>query len=697
MAQNKSFEQVLEEERREVVALLQDAPKKRQRGDSLSGSNEGTQSSAPRVVTPVRSMLDVDDDTVPRHSSLPENDSRPATPPPVRSMLDVDSPPPIRSMSGDSPPASAPLRKTSPGQINFAAYPTASQHHRGLSDASGKASAYAKATPNSNYRFSGFLSSGGTTLPKRSTSRGKKALPSSLGEALRGDLSNFGPSLKPKSRSSSNAGSNSSNSPVGRRASSPRPPSILSPNSDKVMFLDDGQIIDASTAYRRLSDANLALSQGSLSSLRGSKDSRLVKDYLLQDGEDAVEDSSDDSSSEDGRGRRQDGLDKDAASKPAPRSLLAAAEEEGKDRHFPKSQVSLSLTRTVVANQNYRSLLESVPPNSHRGKPCVHPNTSFDQSFITTPHDSEDDAEIKDIKHAQKLPISFTPIVSTPATQRSVRTIYRGNFFQMQQEARDHQRRVRKYLVATDLSDEAAHALEWTIGTVLRDGDTLLAIYCVDEEIGLPVPLDDTHTREQAVAVAQSTRPTGSTPILAASSGPSPLGSNLRLDSLSGGSSASPLGRRDKAEQERHRAVNDITERVAKLLRKTKLQVKVVVEVICCKSAKHLITEVIDFICPTLVILGSRGRSALKGYAVPCPFDLNCQSILRVALLTRKQRHTRLLFQLSSHEIQRPRHGSAKKAKEAYEIQTPEYTEASKQLEQLAWSQGCERVGGCYC
>merc|ERR1712000_727210 len=32
-----------------------------------------------------------------------------------------------------------------------------------------------------------------------------------------------------------------------------------------------------------------------------------------------------------------------------------------------------------------------------------------------------------------------------------------------------------------------------------------------------------------------------------------------------------------------------------------------------CKSPKHLITEIIDFISPTMVILGSRGQSQLKG------------------------------------------------------------------------------------
>jgi nucleotide-binding universal stress UspA family protein len=157
--------------------------------------------------------------------------------------------------------------------------------------------------------------------------------------------------------------------------------------------------------------------------------------------------------------------------------------------------------------------------------------------------------------------------------------------------------------------------LEWTIGTVLRDGDTLLAIYCVDEELGIaPNEVSgDEQMKEQAAAIAASTKPSVSTPVLAPVNAPSPLGPGLRLGST-GSASASPMGReRGKAEQERYRAVQDITDRVSKLLRKTKLQVKVVIEVIHCKSPKHLITEVIDYISPTLVILGSRGRSALKG------------------------------------------------------------------------------------
>lgn len=61
-------------------------------------------------------------------------------------------------------------------------------------------------------------------------------------------------------------------------------------------------------------------------------------------------------------------------------------------------------------------------------KPGVHPNTSFDvaSSGLSTPVDSDTEADISDIKRAQKLSINMTSIVSTPATSRCVRTIFRG-------------------------------------------------------------------------------------------------------------------------------------------------------------------------------------------------------------------------------------------------------------------------------
>jgi len=76
----------------------------------------------------------------------------------------------------------------------------------------------------------------------------------------------------------------------------------------------------------------------------------------------------------------------------------------------------------------------------------------------------------------------FSPITSTPETRRAVRTILRGEYESIVQEVEEGSKLVQKYLVATDLSGEAQHARELTIGTVLGPGDTLMAIYVIDQD-----------------------------------------------------------------------------------------------------------------------------------------------------------------------------------------------------------------------
>lgn len=226
--------------------------------------------------------------------------------------------------------------------------------------------------------------------------------------------------------------------------------------------------------------------------------------------------------------------------------------------------------------------------------------------------DSDDEADLVDIKRAQKLSFSQTAIVNTPNAARAVRIIYRGEYSSVVQAAKEEERALRKYIIATDLSDESTHALEWAVGTVLRDGDTMICLYCVDEEIGIAprdgsaqVPDERRAMREQGAAL--NTMTASKAPV-------TPGGSSV--DVRPGGSSrGSPVPVRSKAEEERHMAVQDITERVKKYLRKTRLQVRVIVEVLHCKNPKHQILEIIDVVSPTLVILGSRGQSALKGYA----------------------------------------------------------------------------------
>jgi hypothetical protein len=40
----------------------------------------------------------------------------------------------------------------------------------------------------------------------------------------------------------------------------------------------------------------------------------------------------------------------------------------------------------------------------------------------------------------------------------------------------------KKYIVASDLSEESRYAVEWGIGTVLRDGDEMLIVTIVEND-----------------------------------------------------------------------------------------------------------------------------------------------------------------------------------------------------------------------
>ncbi|KAK4242809.1 hypothetical protein C8A03DRAFT_39966 [Achaetomium macrosporum] len=658
--QPMSMEAMLDEERREVLALLEGTSNPRPRPLRELGSRSPSPYT-PR--SPVRSMLDIGNDpTLLSPASLRSFNTKTSPGPaaPVRSMLDVDSPPPapIRSMLDvDSPPPGAKQvfsTPSSPVESNSRAHAANSAHPRSLSDASSRPVDFgprlgpARVDPTADYQFSGIITQhAGQALPKRVTQGGKRS--SAMAEIMRGnDVSSLVlPGDRGRHHSSSGPSvrlGNKSKSPHNRlsmRSHSPRAPLMgrtLSPAGRGV--LNDPEIVAYNNAYRRLSDAALAQSGGSLSELGKRKGSnymtgRLAKDYLGPDGEPLVEDSSEDdgsSSDEEGqRGRktaRNSDIRTSQSGSASPetqrtvRSLLAAAEQE----------------RAQVASQQpayqYRSLLDEpqitvTNPSGERvkhSKPVIHPATSFDNppgSGINTPMDSDTEADLTDIKRAQKLSFAMTQIMDTPEAHRTIQIITRGEYSKLVQEAEEEHRTPRKYLVATDLSEESTHALEWAIGTVLRDGDTLLAIYCVDEETGIgggdnaQVPDEPKAMKEQAVAI--NTVTSSKTPITPSGTNlplrPSPLVSHV--SDPGPGKSVSPAPslskERSKAEEERYRAVQAISDRVTKLLRKTRLQVRVVVEVLHCKNPKHLITEVIDLVNPTLVILGSRGRSALKG------------------------------------------------------------------------------------
>lgn len=242
----------------------------------------------------------------------------------------------------------------------------------------------------------------------------------------------------------------------------------------------------------------------------------------------------------------------------------------------------------------------------------VHPHTSFDHtsSTVNTPYGSDDEADLSDIKQAQNLSIHLSP-VDNSVPNRAIRTVIRGDFARLQQEANEGKRRQRKYLVATDLSDESVYALEWTIGTILRDGDTLFAVYAVDEEVGtgkdaelgagVPVQIGEGARAMQDSAAVVGSQTEKTTHGANSSFLPHALASRLGTGSSESRSGSVDTRALSKAELERFHAVEKISQTCIKLLRKTMLQVRVAVEVIHCKSPKHMITEAVSSCSGTIL------------------------------------------------------------------------------------------------
>lgn len=626
-----SLESALNDEMNEVMAILEGRkPMSQQRTASQRASSPGfTQS-------PVRSMLDVGPGPTGRQSTnaglgvgiTSASGSTFGHGGTYRSMFDTSSPPPTPGIAGPRPHRPSHGSSSPPGVPRGRGIPSP------------------KMRPEEQYQFGMMPSIDSHAMPKRVTQAGKKKPGAMAG--IFGSL-DTSTRITPEERRGSlfsKSGKSKSPAPGIHASRSQSPGQSLNSNSASLMtgpgkyVSDSGQVIDLASAYRRLSDAALLKSSGSLSSLPTRKGVnfakgeelapdggiRLTKD-LNEDasGESTNEDDSQGSSDEDdwhpdqrGRGRTRkgsSGVDDKNGERRTPKSLLAAAEEERK----------LKMPRAIQEKANgcsgktyqVRSLLEPLEPtvtltgpggqklNTKKGS--IHPRTSFDtgnSSGINTPIDSDEEQQRTDISTAQHMTLTLSPIHSNPSAYRCIRQILRGDYRRYQQEAEQGLRRQRMYLVATDLSEEAAYALEWTIGTVLRDGDTLLAVYAVDEEAGTggdaPNSIgigEGASTMKDAAAIVRTlshqdvltvpgTKPRGRTS--------SDVGS---AQSIERSAQAPNVKQMDKAERERYHAAEEVTDRCVKLLRKTKLQVRVVVEVFHCKSPKHMITEVVSF-CP---------------------------------------------------------------------------------------------------
>ncbi|THH10462.1 hypothetical protein EW145_g1313 [Phellinidium pouzarii] len=128
-------------------------------------------------------------------------------------------------------------------------------------------------------------------------------------------------------------------------------------------------------------------------------------------------------------------------------------------------------------------------------------------------------------------------------------------------------RRSRRYVVASDLSEESRYAVEWGIGTVLKDGDEMILVSVNENEAKVDPPNPN----------------------------PSDRVSKLRN------------------QQERQGLAYILVRQVIGLLQRTKLHVTVACQAWHAKNSRHMLLDIVDHIEPTMLIVGSRGLGQLKG------------------------------------------------------------------------------------
>lgn len=128
--------------------------------------------------------------------------------------------------------------------------------------------------------------------------------------------------------------------------------------------------------------------------------------------------------------------------------------------------------------------------------------------------------------------------------------------------------RPKRYVVASDGSEGSQYAINWAMGTVLRDGDETLIVSVMETETKLDFP-DDHHLFELNRSAARQ-----------------------RM-------------RQDMAVLLAHQAFV--------LLQRTQLAVRVSCQAVHARNARHMLLSLIDFYSPTMVIVGSRGIETIRG------------------------------------------------------------------------------------
>ncbi|KAH8114573.1 hypothetical protein DFH11DRAFT_1855831 [Phellopilus nigrolimitatus] len=128
-------------------------------------------------------------------------------------------------------------------------------------------------------------------------------------------------------------------------------------------------------------------------------------------------------------------------------------------------------------------------------------------------------------------------------------------------------RRSRQYVVGSDLSEESRYAVEWGIGTVLKDGDEMILVSVNENEAKIDPPHPNPADRVSKV----------------------------------------------RNQQERQTLAYILLRQVIGLLQRTKLHVTVACQAWHAKNSRHMLLDIVDHLEPSMLIVGSRGLGQLKG------------------------------------------------------------------------------------
>jgi nucleotide-binding universal stress UspA family protein len=209
-------------------------------------------------------------------------------------------------------------------------------------------------------------------------------------------------------------------------------------------------------------------------------------------------------------------------------------------------------------------------------KKLISSGTTSNFEFVapyTRDQEEKIDIELANVLNSKT---KISEIDSDLTNQRAIRTITRGNFFE--NLISKNIKHPKSFMLCMDFSAESSYALEWCVGTVLVDSSVLYILNVIEDDEYSSMNLNGIN--------------------------PSSAGSNPTSNQHSSSSNC---------ERTRANNVNEITKQVVDLLKRTKLQVHVVIESCHHPIPRHFIVGVIRHLSPTLVVVGSKGSSAIKG------------------------------------------------------------------------------------